>query len=124
MTTSRAERVAGKVQRVLSEILSRRVKDPRLYLITVTNVKMSPDLKLAKIYFSTAGDSEKAKQAHQGFKTARGYIKRTLARELGLRYMPDLRFFYDDTFDTSSRIDELLKSLNIDGSDHTTSEGF
>lgn len=124
MTTSRAERVAGKVQRVLSEILARRVKDPRLYLVTVTTVKMSPDLKLAKIYFSTAGDPEKAKQAQQGFKTARGYIKRTLARELGLRYMPDLRFFYDDTFDTSSRIDELFKSLNVNEPDHTTSEGF
>lgn len=123
MTTfTRAERVAGKVQRVLSEILTTRVKDPRFEMVTITAVIMTADLKLAKVYFSTAGDMDKAEQARRGFKTARGYIKRALARELGLRYMPDLRFYYDDTFDTSARIDKLLKSLKSDGSDHPIPE--
>ncbi|MFZ7126100.1 MAG: 30S ribosome-binding factor RbfA [Desulfobacterales bacterium] len=117
---SRAERVGGQIQRVLSEVLTRRVKDPRLNLVTVTAVKMSADLKQAKIYFSTGGNKEKAELAHQGFATAHGFIKRELARELGLRYMPDLKYYYDETFDRSSRINELLKSLKTNGSDHHT----
>ncbi len=121
---TRADRVAGKLQRVLCELLTTKVKDPRLHLVTVTSVKLSPDLKLAKIYFTTAGGSAKTKDAYKGFETARGYIKRSLAQELGLRYMPDLRFYYDDSFDTSARVNKLLKSLKTNEQDHHTSEGL
>ncbi len=113
---SRADRVGVQIQRVLSEVLHTRVKDPRLEFVTVTQVQMSADLKLAKIYFSTGGEQGRVEPARKGFAAARGFIKRTLADELELRYMPDLRFYYDDTFDTSNRINALLKSLDVNGS--------
>ena len=108
---SRADRVSGLIQEVLSELLKRDIHDPRLQMTTITNVKMSRDLKLARIYFSIHGGSDKVAAAAQGFESARGFIKRSLAPKLNLRYMPDLIFFYDESFDYGSHIDELLKKI-------------
>jgi ribosome-binding factor A len=84
---------------------------------------MSRDLRLAKIYFSTFEGKSQAKTAEEGFMSARGFLKRLLARELGLRYMPDLRFYYDETFDYGSKIDKVLASvIKKDESDNRTIE--
>ena len=116
---SRADRVSGLVQEVLSELLKKRIHDPRLAMATITRVKMSRDLKIARIYFTIYGDSQKSEAAAKGFDSARGFIKRSLAGRLGLRYMPDLKFFYDDSFDYGSHIDQLLKKISTDnGPDH------
>ncbi len=114
MPFSRADRVSGLVQEVLSDLLKKDIHDPRLKMATITNVKMSRDLKLARVYFSIFGDSSKAQAAADGFESARGFIKRSLARKLSLRYMPDLKFFYDESFDYGSHIDELLRKITTD----------
>lgn len=118
---SRADRVSGLIQEVLSDILKKDVADPRLKLTTVTAVKMSADLKLARIYYTTSGGKQKIDAATQALHGAHGYIKKKLARQLGLRYMPELKFFYDDSFDYGSRIEELLKTVATEnGTDHTS----
>jgi ribosome-binding factor A len=109
---SRADRVGGQVQRALSELLLKRIRDPRLKNATISEVEMSPDLKLAKIYFTLPASESARDDALAGFNSASGFVKRTLARELGLRYMPNLKFYYDDSFDYGAKIDSLLKSLN------------
>ena len=111
---SRADRVSGLIQEVLSNLLQKDIHDPRLKMATITNVKMSRDLKLARIYFSIYGDSNKVEAAAKGFESARGFIKRTLARKLSLRYMPDLIFFHDESFDYGSHIDELLNRITTE----------
>ena len=111
---SRADRVSGLIQEVLSNLLKKDIHDPRLKMVTITNVKMSRDLKLARIYFSIYGDSSKVEAAAKGFESARGFIKLSLARRLGLRYMPDLKFFYDESFEYGTHIDELLKRLTTE----------
>ncbi len=111
---SRADRVGGLIQEVLSNLLKKDIHDPRLKMATITNVRMSRDLKLARIYFSIYGDNSKAEAAAKGFESARGFIKRSLARKLSLRYMPDLTFFYDVSFDYGSHIDELLKRITTE----------
>ncbi|MFC1815676.1 30S ribosome-binding factor RbfA [Thermodesulfobacteriota bacterium] len=117
----RADRVGGLIHKVLSELLHKNIKDPRLKTTTITSVKVSQDLKSARIYFTTSGDPKNKKEAAEGFKNARGYVKRKLARQLELRYMPELKFFYDDSFDYGAHIDNILKSLETgNGSDHTT----
>ena len=116
---SRADRVSGLIQEVLSELLKKKIHDPRLAMTTITRVKISRDLKIARIYFTIYGDSQKSEAAEKGFDSARGFIKRSLAGSLGLRYMPDLKFFYDDSFDYGSHIDQLLKKISTDNeSDH------
>ena len=111
---SRADRISGLIQKTLSEILQKRVKDPRLEMVTITAVRMTRDLRLARIYFSTPGGEERQQAALLGFESALGFVKRTLARELGLRYMPDIQFFYDETFDYGASIENLLKRIRTD----------
>jgi ribosome-binding factor A len=116
---TRADRVSGLIQEVLSELLKKKIRDPRLAMATITGVKMSNDLKLARIYFTIYGDSEKIEAARRGFESARGFIKKNLAGRLGLRYMPDLKFFHDDSFEYGSHIDKLLDKLATDNeTDH------
>jgi ribosome-binding factor A len=111
---ARADRVSGLIQETLSDLLKKRIHDPRLQMATITKVKMSADLKLARIYFAIYGDDKKSEDAAKGFESARGFIKRILARKLGLRYMPDLKFFYDDSLDYGSHIDQLLEKIKTD----------
>lgn len=116
---SRADRVGSLIAKHLSLILKKHISDPRLEMATVTGVKVSADLKHARIYFCVTGDESRIKQAHEGFESALGFIRRMLAPELGLRYMPKLAFIYDESFEYAAKIDRLLGSLNIGhGEDH------
>ncbi|MGB6011939.1 MAG: 30S ribosome-binding factor RbfA [Desulfobacterales bacterium] len=118
---ARSDRVCGHIQKALSDILLKKIKDPRLEFATITNVKMSRDLRAARIYFTTTGNKKSAEEALEGFKSAIGYVKRTLAGQLGLRYMPELKFFYDESFDYGSHIDKILKDVKADnGFNHTS----
>jgi ribosome-binding factor A len=110
-TFSRSERVSGHVKKILTDILKKDINDPRLDMVTVTRVKLTSDLKIARIYFALAGSKKTVNDAEQGFKSARGFIKRSLARQLDLRFMPEIEFYYDETFDYASHIDELLRSI-------------
>ena len=119
----RSDRVGGLLKKNLSDLLQKKIKDPRLQMTTITNVKMSSDLRHARIYFIKSGGEKSKVEAIEGFKNALGYVKRTLARQLGLRYMPELKFFYDESFDHGSHIDKVLDSLNIKNeSDNTPFE--
>jgi ribosome-binding factor A len=74
------------------------------------------------VYFVTSGGGkESIKEAIEGFKSALGYVKRKLAAQLGLRYMPELRFFYDDSFDYGSHIERLIKAVKSENEFNNTS---
>jgi ribosome-binding factor A len=118
---SRADRVGGLIQKVLSNILNKNIRDPRLKMTTITGVKVSRDLKQARIYFSTFGGIQKKGDTIEGFNSAHGFIKRTLAHELDLKYMPHLKFFYDESIEYGAHIDELIESTKSEnGSNHST----
>jgi len=118
---SRADRVGGLIQKVLSNILNKNIRDPRLKMATITSVKVSRDLKQARIYFTTSGGIQKKDDTIEGFNSAHGFIKRTLAHELDLRYMPHLKFFYDESLEYGAHIDELIESTKSkNGSNHST----
>ncbi|MBW2487919.1 MAG: 30S ribosome-binding factor RbfA, partial [Deltaproteobacteria bacterium] len=102
---ARSDRVGGLIQKVLSEILQKDIKDPRLKMATITGVDVSRDLKLARIYFTTPDGEHEKDAAIKGFNSARGYIKRILAHELDLKYMPDIKFFYDASIEYGAHID-------------------
>lgn len=108
---ARSERICMKIQDSLSELLNKKINDPRLEMVTVTGVKMSKDLRDAYIYFTVASGDKAQKDALHGFESASGFIRSSLAKKLGLRYMPKLRFLHDNSFDYGSHIDSLLKSL-------------
>jgi ribosome-binding factor A len=109
---ARSDRVGCQIQKVLSDILRKRVKDPRLKTASITGVKMSRDLRIARVYFITADGNNNIAQTIEGFNSALGYVKYKLAAELGLRYMPELRFFYDESFEYGVHIDKILSRIH------------
>ena len=111
---SRSDRVGGLILQAVSEILRRSIRDPRLDMTTISAVKMSPDLKLAKIYYTIPAGKTSREAVAEGFRNAGGFIKRSLARRVNLKYMPELKFFLDESFDYGSHIDKLLAALKMD----------
>ncbi|MDA3894615.1 MAG: 30S ribosome-binding factor RbfA [Desulfobacteraceae bacterium] len=113
----RADRVSGLIHEALSLLLQKSISDPRLESVSITGIKMSPDLKLAKIYFVISEHIATKEEAFAGFKKAKGFIKYTLARKLELRYMPDLQFYYDNSIDYGFHMNSVLKKIE---NEHTT----
>jgi ribosome-binding factor A len=111
MPTRRQERVGERIHEEISELLQRRARDPRLSNITVTGVEVSLDLKVATIYVSTLGDHEARDLAVAGLQHAASFLRRELAQQLQMRFTPELRFEWDDSWERGSRIDELLDQL-------------
>ncbi len=108
---SRAERVGGQIQKILSDLIRKKIKDPRLDMATITGTKISSDLREAIIFFTTYSGEKGQKAALEGFKSASGYLKKELGKQLKIRFVPNLKFIHDDSFDYGTRIDSLLDSL-------------
>lgn len=110
MPSRRPARVSGLLLEVVAEALLREVKDPRVNGVTLTGVVVSPDLKVAKVFFTTRNAEEQA-VALTGLRSATGYIKRQIASHLRLRHTPDLRFLYDTTLEKANRLESLLRQI-------------
>lgn len=119
----RADRVGGLVQKEISDLLLTKIKDPRLDLVTITRVSMSDDLRSARVYFSVSTGDDSRLRALAGFKSAAGYMKRELSRRLELRYLPELRFVYDETFDKAADLNRVLKTISGGTQAHTDKTG-
>ena len=116
----RQDRVAVLIQRELSEVIHRVVKDPRVAFCTVSHVEVSSDLKYVDVKVSVIGDSEQKEATLAGLKNAAGFIRREISRRLALRYSPELRFNLDDSVDHLMKIDGLLKEIETE--DETTED--
>jgi len=110
-TISRATRVADQIRIEVAEILSRKIKDPRVHFVTVTDVKMTADLKIARIYVTTLDPENFAQQTAPGLKSAVGFIRKEVGRRLNLRYTPEIVFYRDTSAEYGHRIEEILDSL-------------
>lgn len=108
----RTVQVGGLIQQEISELLIRKIKDPRLEMVTITGVEVSPDLKLAQVYFSRFGNPDEVRRGLEGLQSAAGFIKRELGHRMKLRRIPDLEFKYDTSFEYGDRIETILKDLH------------
>lgn len=123
MNYKRADRVADLVRTEIADILLREVSDPRVRLVIITGVKMSDDLRHAKVFFVERGRDECRPEVEAGMQRASGFLRRELGKRLQLRYLPELQFIYDTSFAYGSRIDRLLNEIHEeedrhDGQDH------
>lgn len=114
---SRAERISGKIQYAITELLSKKMQDPRIEMATISGVKLTPDLRIAHVYVAVFGDKHRIVEVLAGFKKSKGFIKKSIAPKLGLKYMPELKFIHDDTFDKAAKMDALIKSASTGPSD-------
>ena len=110
---SRSQRVGGQIQKALSDLLHKGINDPRLENVTITGVKMARDLKTAYVYYNSYQGELNSQDVAAGFNSAKGFTKRHLAAKLGLRYMPELKYIYDTSFDYGMKIEKLLQSLDV-----------
>jgi len=108
----RADRIAAEIQRIVSAELLHRVRDPRVAHVTVTRVRVSDDLSLARVFFTLleVGEGNRA-EALRGLDSATPFFRRTVAGELGLRHAPEIAFAYDDDLANARRIDTLLRDI-------------
>src|SRR4030065_2513132 len=105
----RATRVAERIREEVPLILENRVKDPGLGGVTVTDVVVTNDLKIARVHYSVLGGDEERLLAGDALRRSRGYIRRELGRVLQMRYSPDINFHLDTTYEKGERINRLLR---------------
>lgn len=110
-------RVQDLLREEISLIIQREIRDPGLGFITIIDVQMSEDLKIAKVHFSIYGSDEEKEKTLEALKRSRGYIKFLLGKRVKLRYMPELIFMLDDSLEKISRIEEIFKKEAHDGKD-------
>ena len=114
-------RINGEVQKELSRIISREIKDPRIHSMTsVVSVEVTPDLKQCKAYISVLGNEEDKKETLAGLNSAVGFVRKELARSINLRNTPEIKFIMDDSIGygvlMSRKIDEVTSQIkNEDG---------
>lgn len=111
----RSDRVGHEIQRVLSELLVRRTKDPRLADVAITTVRVTPDLKLARAYFTLFDEGADRKAVLRALEHATPFLRRGIAEAISLRYVPDLDFRFDEALVGARRIDALLRGLDREG---------
>ncbi|MFA9401767.1 MAG: 30S ribosome-binding factor RbfA [Anaerolineales bacterium] len=110
-TKARARKVAERIQEELADILKRNVADPRLAMITITDVDVDRELAYAHIYVVASGDDERMDDVLAGLEGAQGYLRSQLAARIQLRSFPQLRFRWDASHERGARIEELLDNL-------------
>lgn len=109
----RSDRVGMEIKREVNEILQKKVRDPRVQGITITDVQMLGDLSVAKVYYSIMSDLASDNQkAQTGLEKAKGTIKRELGHNLKMYKIPDLTFIKDESIEYGNKIDEMLRNLN------------
>ncbi len=109
MVQFRRERLGDQLRVEIADLIQKEVRDPRVGFVTVTEVRMSPDLKHARVYVSILGDEEQTAESLDVLERSRGFLKSQIGHRLKLRYVPQLRFVLDETLDESARIESLLK---------------
>jgi ribosome-binding factor A len=108
MAGRRPQRLAEQIKEEVSLVIAGELEDPRVGLVTVTEAKLSPDLRHAKIFVSVRGTKEDVKASLAALKHAAGFIRAQLGPSLTIRYTPELHFVHDDSVETAARIEELL----------------
>ena len=109
----RVEKVEHLIKEEISLIFLRKLQDPTLGLLTITNVKLSPDLRVAKVYISVF-EKEKREFVLEKINSVTGYIRSELASKIRIRFIPELRFYIDDTLDYVEKIENLIKKIHKD----------
>ncbi len=112
MPGRRTDRVSVLIQRELSDIIQRELKDPRVGFCTISQVHVSTDLRYADVKVSVIGDKRQKRNSITGLKNAAGFLRREVVQRIGLRHAPELRFELDDSVDQLMRIDRLLKRIH------------
>ena len=109
----RLGRLSEEIKREVSSILLRDVKDPRLGMVSITDVNVSRDLSWAKVYFSLLGTEEERETTLEGLNRAKGFVRTELSKRLRVRHTPEIIFQFDPSLEQGAKMDALLKTLQV-----------
>jgi ribosome-binding factor A len=109
-SNSRHRRIEGEIQRALSELVARGVKDPRVGSVTITDVKVAADLSTARVFFTPFASKHEPDEVREGLTSAGAYLRGEVGRRLRLRHAPRLEFVFDDSFDKAAKLTALIDS--------------
>jgi len=107
----RSKRVGDQIHHEVASILIKDIKDPALNLVTVTGAKVADDLRHAIIFYSIIGDENRWQEAKAGLERSKGFIKKMLAANLKMKFMPDIKFVEDKTMESGDRIDKIISEI-------------
>jgi ribosome-binding factor A len=111
MDDARTRRLAERIAKIVAELLERRIKDPRLGFVTVTEARLTGDLREAKVYYTVLGDAAEREGTAAALRSATGIIRSEVGRLIGLRHTPSLEFIADALPEDAQRIDELVAAV-------------
>jgi ribosome-binding factor A len=107
----RPERVSEEFREILAEEIP-KLKDPRVGFVTITGVEMTPDLRLATVYYTVMGEESERKATRAGLQSARSHLRTVIGRQVRMKFLPDLKFREDEGLARLDRVEEILKEIN------------
>ena len=109
---TRPERVGQEIQAAVADMLVRgKLRDPRIGYITITGVKVAPDLRHARVFYSMIGTAEEKANTQAGLEATAGFVRREVSARVQLRVSPEIQFAFDESLETGDRIERLLKEV-------------
>lgn len=112
MATARPSRVADQLRTEIADLIAREVHDPGIGFLTITHVKVTPDLQTARVYYTTLGDAKARKESSRALERARPFLRRQIGRRLRLKRVPELEFFFDEAIERGDRIEQILQEIS------------
>ena len=117
MPSTRPSRVGDQLRAEISDLLAREVHDPGIGFLTVTQVTVSPDLQVARVYYTTLGDERARRDTARALGRATPFLRRQLGSRLRLKRVPTLEFFFDDSVERGDRIERILNEISAERGD-------
>jgi ribosome-binding factor A len=111
-TNKRTNKIGDQIKQELAWLIDRKLQDPKKGFITVTRVRMSPDLRLASVYFSVYGPPADLAASLEALNRGKSFLRNQLRERVQLRFLPELRFFYDDSLEYAERISRLIAKIH------------
>lgn len=119
----RAERIAEQIREEASQIVSTEIADPGVGLVTVTRVRVSPDLSLARVYWTIIGDENERRKTQKALARAAAYVRHLLSTRIALRRSPEVQFVYDRSVAAQDRVEEILQEIKQEEAARTADDG-
>jgi ribosome-binding factor A len=123
MEGKRSEKVADLIQKEISQMLVKSIKDPRIGFVTITKVSVSEDCRFAKVYFSVVGTLAERERSMKGLDSAKGFVRKELGRRIRLRYTPEILFQFDPSIEYAIHMGELIQTIQQEKEPNGDEEG-
>jgi ribosome-binding factor A len=114
VASTRPDRVGDQIRSELALLIAREVHDPGVGFLTLTRVKVTPDLQIARVFYTALGDQTAQRETARALERATPFLRRQLGQRIRLRRVPELEFFYDDSIARNDRIEQILQDLKAE----------